>query len=564
MIGRPERAVFFFALLAIPPVVTGEEVFVDVTASAGIDFRHVNGATGLKVLPESMVGGAGWFDYDGDGHLDLYIVQGHSDVTKSAEPGEESNVLYRNRGDGTFEDVTEKAGVGDKGYGAGLAVGDIDNDGDVDLYVTNVGRNTLYVNNGDGTFTDITDQAGVACPFWSASAAFADVNGDGLLDLFVTNYLIYDPSVHRGCTGNTKKIPAYCHPNKYDGAPDSLFLNRGGGRFTDISKAAGVTITGRILAKGLGVLPTDYDLDGDIDFFVANDSVPNFLWRNLGNGRFEDAALEAGLALNSNGGAEACMGIDGGDINGDGLFDYYVTNFSEETDTMFLGEGDGFFFDGTHRSGLVEPTYLPLGFGTKLFDYDLDGDLDIYVTRGHIIDNILETNPGTELRYEQPDQLLANDGKGKFEDVSKSSGKWFQEKLVGRGAAFADYDSDGDIDVFLINTADRAVLIQNRSADAKKNRWVGFQLRGSARANRDAFGARVVVHTEGKPQVFEVRSAASYLAANDSRVLVGLGANATKPVRVVVRWPDGMSEELAGFALGRYHEIVRGKGKPAK
>jgi len=538
-----------------------EEVFVDATTAAGIRFQHVNGAEGKKYLPESMVGGAGWLDYDGDGWLDLYLVQGHSDSLRAASPGVERNVLYRNRGDGTFEDVTERAGVGDRGYGCGLAVGDIDNDGDTDLYVTNFGRNTLYRNNGDGTFDDITDEAGVGCPYWSASAAFADIDGDGRLDLYVANYLLYEPGVHQACTGNPKKLPGYCHPNKYDGAPDALFLNRGDGRFVDISRQAGIAVTGRIVSKGLGVLPTDFDRDGDVDFFVANDSVPNFLWRNLGGGRFEDAALEAGVALDSEGRSEACMGIDGADVDADGHMDYLVTNFSEETDTLYLGEGDGFFRDGTHRAGLVEPTYLPLGFGVRFIDYDLDGDLDLYIARGHVIDNIEETHPGTASRYAQPDQLLANDGAGHFRDVSAESGEWFSQRLVGRAAAFADYDNDGDVDGFVVNLAQRGVLLQNRVAGAGKAHWIGLQVRGAAPTNRDGYGARVRVEAGSQRREFEVRSTASYLAANDPRAHVGLG-NAGGPVeRVVVTWPDGLVEEFNQLSADRYHELVRGSGK---
>jgi hypothetical protein len=539
-----------------------EEVFVDVTRRAGIQFIHVNGATGKKYLPESMIGGAGWIDYDGDGHLDLYLVQGHGDSERAAWPGRESNVLYRNRGNGTFEEVTEKARAGDRGYGSGVAVGDIDNDGHSDLYVTNFGRNVLYRNNGDGTFSDITDAAGVGCTLWSASAAFADIDGDGLLDLYVANYLYYDPAIHKACTGNPKKIPGYCHPNKYDGAPDVLYLNRGGGRFEDISKQAGIAVSGRILSKGLGVLPTDFDLDGDIDFFVANDSVPNFLWRNLGGGRFEDAALEAGVALDSSGRSQACMGIDGGDVNGDGHFDYFITNFSEETDVLYLGEGDGFFADGTHRSGLAEPTFVPLGFGTKFFDYDLDGDLDIYKGCGHILDNVELLHPGTKLRYGQPDQLFANDGKGSFQDVSLASGKWFQEALVARAAAFADFDGDGDVDLFVVNCGQRGVLLENRSADSRRHHWLGLELRGTAPSNRDAYGSIVRVEAGGKVMVMEVRSAASYLAANDPRLVIGLGISAAPVKRVSVRWPDGLEEEFRELAPDRYHRLVRGGAPP--
>jgi hypothetical protein len=547
----------FFALLR---AAGAEEVFVDVTEKAGIHFVHVNGAVGAKHLYETMIGGGGWFDFDGDALLDLYLVQGHGDSNHAYLPGKEANVLYRNKGDGTFEDVTERAGVGDHHYGCGLAVGDIDNDGDTDLYVTNYGPNVLYLNNGNGTFTDVTEEAGVGCDLWSSSAAFADIQNDGLLDLYVATYINYDPRVHKACTGNRLKIPGYCHPNKFDGAPDRLYLNLGNHRFQDISKTAGVAIAGRILSKGLGVLPTDFDGNGLVDFFVANDSVPDFLWRNLGNNKFEDAALEAGVALNSVGQPTASMGIDGGDVNGDGLIDYMVTNFSQEADTLFLAEGGGFFKDGTLQAGLAEVTYLPLGFGMKLFDYDHDGDLDIYIAEGHILDNVEILYPGAGLTFAQPDQLLQNDGKGHFRDVSAASGAWFQQAYVGRAAAFADYDNDGDIDIFVVNLGQRGVLLQNRSADG--NHWVGLELKANAPCNRSAYGSRVDLKVAGReiPVPLEIRTTASYLAANDPRQVVGLGKEG-KPEWARVRWADGLVEVFKTLRLDSYNLLERGRGE---
>lgn len=537
----------------------GEDVFVDVSKTVGLNVRHVNGARGAKLLPETINGGAGWLDYDGDGHLDLYLVQGHGDSTRAYAPGDTGNRLFRNTGKGRFVDVTDQAGVGDRNYGSALAVGDIDNDGDTDLYVTNFGRNVLYINNGNGTFSDGTAASGTGTPFWSSSACFADINGDGLLDLYVANYLLYDSRVHKACSSSRKQTPSYCHPNKYDGAPDSLYLNRGGGRFEDISRAAGIAVRGRILSKGLGVLPTDFDSDGDIDFLVANDSVPNFLWRNLGGGKFEDAALEAGVALNTTGSPEACMGVDGGDVNGDGLQDYFLTNFSEETDTLFFGEGDGFFDDNTLRSGLGKPTFDPLGFGTRLFDYDLDGDLDIYVTRGHILDNLETLHPGTRLRYAQPDHLFQNDGKGRFTDVSESSGSWFKKKLVGRAVATADYDSDGDLDLFIVNSGQECALLENRAE--RKGSWIGIRLQGTPPCSRDAAGSLITLKTGAGVRRVEVRSTQSYMAAGDSRVTLSLDKGATKAPPVEVRWSDGLRERFNNLQAERYHLLVRGKGE---
>ena len=537
----------------------GADVFVDVSKTVGLNVRHVNGARGAKLLPETINGGAGWLDYDGDGHLDLYLVQGHGDSTRAYAPGDTGNRLFRNTGKGRFVDVTDQAGVGDRNYGSALAVGDIDNDGDTDLYVTNFGRNVLYINNGNGTFSDGTAAAGVATPFWSSSACFADINGDGLLDLYVANYLLYDSRVHKACSSSQRRTPSYCHPNKYDGAPDSLYLNRGGGRFEDISRAAGIAVRGRILSKGLGVLPTDFDSDGDIDFLVANDSVPNFLWRNLGGGKFEDAALEAGVALNTTGSPEACMGVDGGDVNGDGLQDYFLTNFSEETDTLFFGEGDGFFDDNTLRSGLGKPTFDPLGFGTRLFDYDLDGDLDIYVTRGHILDNLETLHPGTRLRYAQPDHLFQNDGKGHFTDVSENSGSWFKKKLVGRAVATADYDSDGDLDLFIVNSGQECALLENRAE--REGNWVGIRLQGTPPCSRDATGSLITLKTGAGVRRVEVRSAQSYMAAGDPRVILSLDKGTAKAPPVEVRWSDGLRERFNNLQAERYHLLVRGKGE---
>lgn len=550
---------FLASAAAQPGAARGEDVFVDVSKTVGLNVRHVNGARGAKLLPETINGGAGWFDYDGDGHLDLYLVQGHGDSTRAYAPGDTGNRLFRNTGKGRFVDVTDLAGVGDRNYGSALAVGDIDNDGDTDLYVTNFGRNVLYINNGNGTFSDGTAASGTGTPFWSSSACFADINGDGLLDLYVANYLLYDSRVHKACSSSQKQTPSYCHPNKYDGAPDSLYLNRGGGRFEDISRAAGIAVRGRILSKGLGVLPTDFDSDGDIDFLVANDSVPNFLWRNLGGGKFEDAALEAGVALNTTGSPEACMGVDGGDVNGDGLQDYFLTNFSEETDTLFFGEGDGFFDDNTLRSGLGKPTFDPLGFGTRLFDYDLDGDLDIYVTRGHILDNLETLHPGTRLRYAQPDHLFQNDGKGRFTDISESSGSWFKKKLVGRAVATADYDSDGDLDLFIVNSGQECTLLENRAE--RKGSWIGIRLQGTPPCSRDAAGSLITLKTGAGVRRVEVRSTQSYMAAGDSRVILSLDKGATKAPPVEVRWSDGLRELFNNLQAERYHLLVRGKGE---
>ncbi len=534
---------------------TAEEIFVDRSEQAEIRFVHEAGiAQGHRHLFETMVGGAAWLDYDGDGELDLYLVQAHADAGKANRPGRQSNVLLRNRGDGTFEDVTDRAGVGDRGYGSGVAIGDVDNDGDTDLLVTNYGPNVFYLNRGDGTFEELSGPSGLADPLWNMSAAFVDLDGDAFLDVYVTNYLDYRLGVHKGCTGNRLKKPDYCHPNKFGSAPDRIYKGLGDGTFQDVCKQAGVAISGLFKGKSLGVLPTDIDGDGDVDLIVACDSVPNLVWRNLGDFRFEDVALEMGIALNPDGKALAGMGIDGGDVNGDGVFDYTITNFAKESNTLYLGNPSGFLFEGSAAAGLAGPTFLPLGFDCKLFDYDLDGDLDVYYTCGHVSSLVEELYPSGAEKRLQPDLLLENDGKGRFRDISERSGKWFARKLVGRGAAFADYDNDGDLDAYIVNMDGPGVLLRNEQK--RGNHWIGLRLVGDGGAvNRDAFGSVVTVTSAGGvARKFEVRSAASYLSANDPRVLCGLGTE-TAVSGVEVRWPDGTVRVFRNLTVDAYNTI---------
>lgn len=538
------------------------EVFVDVSAQRGIAFTTRSGATGKKLLVETMVGGVAWLDYDGDGFLDLYLVQGHGHPEKALDgPGsqqEPSNVLYRSLSGHRFEDVTAAAGVGHRGYGMGAAVGDYDGDGRPDLYVTNYGPDILYHNRGDGTFQDVTRSARLGAAGWSSSATWADLDGDGLLDLFVVTYLDYDTRRDGGCSatvpGTGERVLTYCHPHRFEGVADLLYRNLGDGTFQDVSRESGVAASrGWLEGKGLGVIATDFDNDGDVDILVANDSVPNTLWRNLGGLRFEDVALETGFALNGDGSPQAGMGIDRGDVDGDGLLDVLVTNFSREPDTLYKGLR-GFFLDVTIERGLARATYLPLGFGARLLDVDLDGDLDIYVANGHILDNAERLYPGEHIAHAQPDLLLENDGTGSFRDVSARSGDWFRRALVGRGVAEADYDNDGDPDLLVTNVDGPATLLENRAGDGKP--WIGLELRASGRqVTHDAWVELLQGPAATDACVHEVQTDGSYLSAHDPRVRFALDPGGGAPV-FRVRWPGHRAPTLyEGLAPGRYHSI---------
>ena len=539
------------------------DAFVDATPRSGIAFRCVNGASGKKYLIETMLGGAAWLDYDGDGLLDLYLVQGHRHPEAALDgpggPDEPSNVLYRNLGGGKFEDVTVRSGTGDRGYGMGAAAADYDADGRPDLYVTNYGRNTLYHNRGDGKFDDVTESAGVGAGGWSSSAAWADFDGDGRLDLYVARYLVYDTHKDSSCPatapGSKEKVPTYCNPTHFEGAPDLLFQNRGDGTFRDVSKESGVGSShGWQEAKGLGVVASDFDGDGDLDVLVANDSVPNTLWKNLGGLRFENVALVSGFALNAEGAAQAGMGIARGDVDGDGDEDIYVTNFSRETDTLYLNQGS-YYLDATIERGIAQPTYLPLAFGTRLLDYDLDGDLDVYVANGHILDNAERLHAGEGITYAQPALLFENDGRGRFQDASSRSGAWFQRAFVGRGVAECDYDNDGDPDLVVVNIDGPAVLLENHAGNGKP--WIGVDLRAST-GGPTVHGARVEVECGGMKQVRYAGTDGSYLSSHDPRIRFALPGSAGQPVTVKVRWPEAReAKDYPGLTPGKYHVISR-------
>ena len=505
--------------------------FLDVTAEAGIAFKHVNGASDRKLYLETMGSGAAFLDYDNDGDLDLYIVNG------APLPGFETasppvNTLYRNNGDGTFTDVTTAASGGDAGYGMGCVAADYDNDGDSDLYVTNFGENLLYQNNGDGTFTDATAHAGVGNgQRWSSSCAFVDYDHDGNLDLYVVNYLDYDIAKDRNWY-DSRGRRIYSNPQVYAGISDTLYRNNGNGTFTDVTKQAGVYNDD---GKGLGVTCGDYDNDGRIDIYVANDTTPNFLYRNVGDGRFVDIAPFAGAAYNEHGVAEGGMGVDFGDYNNDGTLDIFATNFSNETNTLYHNTADGALIDFTNIAGLGEVSFLKLAFGTKFFDANNDGALDLFVANGH-----LYPTESDALEYAQTDQLFINTGEGTFADASEGSGEYFSTKRVGRGAAFGDYDNDGDTDIFVVNLNQEGVLLRNEGGN--KYNWLMIKTVGG-KSNRDGIGTRVEVVTRSHAQMKEVQAGSSYLSGHDLRLLFGLGTE-TKAEAVKITWPSGTEQIL--------------------
>jgi len=540
------------AAQAAPPAPEGI-VFTDVTAESGINFVHINGGSGQKYYIETMGSGACWLDYDGDGDIDLYAVNS-SELPGYTGSDKPADALYRNEGKGRFTDVTASAGLGDRNYGMGCVAGDIDNDGDPDLFVTNFGPDVLYRNDG-GKFIDVTAASGTGDPRWSASAAFGDIDNDGDLDLYVTNYIDFTLDNNKYCS-EKPGLRSYCHPDEYNGVPDSLFRNKGNGTFEDVSVAAGVADP---VGKGLGVVFTDVNQDGWQDIYVANDKTINFLYVNRGNGTFEDRSVSSGTGFSESGVPQAGMGTDAADVNGDGRMDLIVTNLDYETNELYLNNGDLTFTDATFAAGLGEPGYLDVGFGVDFLDFDNDGDKDMLIANGHILDNVEEFRD--QLTYKQPRSLMANDGNGRFKEVGPSLGEAFRRPAVGRGLAVGDYDDDGDLDFFALNCNSRAELFRNDGGNDPARgggNWLMLELEGT-RSNRDGVGARVRVLTKGPDgkerwQVDEVRAGSSYLSSNDPRLHFGLGA-ARKAQTVEIRWPSGTLQRLDGVEGNRLHKV---------
>lgn len=543
--SKPFLQILTFLLLSIGSAASQSATFVDVTAEAGIQFRHNNGKTEHKHIIETMGSGVVFFDYDTDGDADLYFVNSGSVPEEKRDPQQTKlgNALYRNEGYGRFTDVTEMSGTGDTGYGMAAAAGDIDNDGDPDIYVANFGNDTLYRNNGDGTFTDITEAAGIDNALWGIAAIYFDFDVDGDLDIFVVNYLVYELSMP---ITTYKGIVGYGHPRSYEGTADVLYRNNGDGTFTNIAEAAGLTNPSE--GRGMAAVACDYDNDGFLDVYVANDTNRNFLYHNNGDGTFTDESLFIGVGYDEAGVAEGSMGVDAGDYNGDGWFDFIVAN--SEKATLYKNEEGLFFMDATAESGLGQPTLPFVGFSPLFVDYDNDGHLDVFCANGHPQDVIgILTDHDT---FAQRDQMFRNNGDGHYTDVSESVGAYFTVPLVGRAAAAADYDNDGDIDIVIMNSNQHAVLLRNDGGNLKN--WLGIKLVGS-QSNRDGIGTKVSLIAGGLTQIREVKSGSSYASGSDTRLLFGLDAY-QRVERITVVWQSGTIQELEGVSVNQNLTIV--------
>ena len=528
--------------------------FVDVTEASGVRFKHIT-APEKKYIVESMSGGVASFDYDNDGWLDIYLTNSLT-VDTAGDPKSSRSSLYHNQRDGTFSDVTEKSGLGYPGWAMGVATGDFDGDGWVDVYVACLGPNHLYRNNGDGTFSDVTQKAAVDDARWSTGAAFGDYDNDGDLDLFVTNYVDFRikdlPEFGKGKFCQYRGIPVQCGPRGLPGAGDSLFRNNGDGTFTDVSKSAGVSDPdGRF---GMSALWSDLDGDGWMDLYVANDSGPNFLYKNNRDGTFKETGLLAGCAVGEDGNEQGSMGLAIGDYNHDGLLDIFVTNFSDEYNTLYRQEKGLSFMDVSFASKLAQVSFPFVGWATEFLDYDNDGWIDLLVVNGHVYPQVDKVGVGTT--YAQRILLFHNDRNGVFSEVASTSGDVLMSRRVSRGAAFGDIDNDGDIDVVINNLDGPATVLKNEGGN-KKN-WLSIKTIGS-RKNRDALGAQVKVTAEELVQVKEVYSGGSYISQNDIRLHFGLG-NKTRVDSIEVRWPAGKVEVIRDVPANGFVVIEEGKG----
>jgi hypothetical protein len=526
--------------------------FRDVAESAGIKFQHDNAASPEKYLIETMGSGCGWIDYDQDGLLDLYLVNGATTHVYSPNRPVRS-ALYRNNGDGTFTDITSKAGVGAEGlFGMGVAVGDYDNDGFPDLFVLGYGRCILYHNNGDGTFADVTARAGVEnSGRWASSAAWFDYDNDGRLDLVIANYVDWSPERNFYCGDQGPGMRSYCHPDDFRAQPPTLFHNNGDGTFTDVSKSSGLGLKG---GNGLGVVTFDYDNDGWQDIFIANDHMPNFLFHNNRDGTFREVGYAAGVAVSADGLFEAGMGTDAADATGSGRMDLTVTHLDMQLARFYQNLGDQTFDDATLRSKIGYATYHMSGFGTRFMDYDNDGARDLFMANGHVLDNIARYHADT--RYAEPKLMFRNNGHGIFENVSDLLGPDFQLPRVSRGAAVADFDNDGDLDILVNNNGQAPQLLRNDGGNA--NHWLEILLIGT-KSNRDGVGARVKVSAGNLTLYDQRKGGMSYQSAQDPRLHFGLGQRSNVDAIEIV-WPSGSVTRLAILKGDQIIAIKEGVG----
>lgn len=528
--------------------------FVDITHAAGILFQH-NSAPENKYIVESMSGGVALFDYDNDGHLDIYFTNALT-IDTANSPRSARSALYRNNGDGTFTEVTEKSGVGYPGWAMGVVAADFDGDGYQDLYVTCLGPNHLYRNQGNGTFTDVTAQAGVDDPRWSAGAAFGDYDNDGALDLFVSNYVDFKleslPEFGKGKFCQYRGVPVQCGPRGLPGAGDSLFRSNGNGTFTDVTQNAGVADPdGRY---GMGVVWTDVDNDGWMDLFVANDSGPNFLYHNNRNGTFTDMGFLAGVAVGEDGNEQGSMGVALGDYLHTARVAIFVTNFADEYNTLYRHDGGLNYSDVSFASKLATISFPYVGWGTAFFDFDNDGWQDLMAVNGHVYPQVDHIPVGSS--YAQRILLFHNDGNGTFSEVAAESGEALMARYVSRGAAFGDIDSDGDIDVVSNNLTGKPLILRNDGGN--RNNWIRIKTVTKG-PNRDALGAKVKVVAGDLVQWDEVRSGGSYLSASDLRLHYGLGTR-TRVDLIEIHWPGGKVETVRDVPANHFLVIEEGKG----
>ncbi|HKF03721.1 MAG TPA: CRTAC1 family protein [Candidatus Sulfotelmatobacter sp.] len=526
--------------------------FTDIASSAGITFHHDNAASPEKYLIETMGSGCGWIDYDQNGLLDLYLVNGAATRVYTPQQPVRS-ALYRNNGDGTFTDVTVKAGVWAEGlFGMGVAVGDYDNDGFPDLLVLGYGRCILYHNNGDGTFTDVTARAGVQnTGLWASSAAWFDYDNDGKLDLIIANYVDWSPEHNFYCGDRGPGMRSYCHPDDFHGQPPTLYHNNGDGTFTDVSKTSGLGLKG---GNGLGVVTFDYDNDGWQDIFIANDHMPNYLFHNNHDGTFREVGYTAGVSVSADGQFEAGMGTDAADTTGSGRMDLIVAHLDMQLARIYQNLGDGTFEDATFRSKLSYATYHISTFGARFMDYDNDGWRDLFMANGHVLDNVERYH--ADVKYAEPKLMFRNAGRGIFENVSDDLGPDFQLPRVSRGAAVGDFDNDGDLDILVNNCGQAPQLLRNDGGN--KNHWLEIFLIGT-KSNRDGVGARVKV-TVGDLVLYDQRKGGmSYQSAQDPRLHFGLGQHSSIDLLEII-WPSGANTKLEHIKSDQIVAIKEGTG----